>query len=101
MQAVRCGGVDLGWRRTRIRQQVRGVPRSRTNPITLGRLCAVAGVGDRYLESAFRAHRGQTPLQFVMARRLAYVRRSLLEPKPGDSVTRLAHDAGAFAETRA
>ena len=64
------------------------------DPITLGRLCAVAGVGDRYLESAFRAHRGQTPLQFVMARRLAQVRRSLLESKPGDSVTQIAHDAG-------
>jgi AraC-like DNA-binding protein len=64
------------------------------DPITLGCLCAVAGVGDRYLESAFRAHRGQTPLQFVTARRLAWVRRSLLESKPGDSVTQLAHNAG-------
>jgi AraC-like DNA-binding protein len=63
-------------------------------PITLGRLCAVAGVGDRYLESAFRAHRGQTPMQFVMARRLAAVRRNLLESAPGHSVTQLAHDAG-------
>jgi AraC-like DNA-binding protein len=65
-----------------------------TDAITLGRLCAVAGVGDRYLESAFRAYRGQTPLQFVMARRLAWVRRSLLESGPGESVTRLAYDAG-------
>ncbi len=64
------------------------------DPITLGRLCAVAGVGDRYLQSAFRAHRGQTPLQFVMARRLVWVRRSLLEPEPDDSVTQVAHDAG-------
>jgi AraC-like DNA-binding protein len=81
-----------------------GIQRTRTveewieahlaDAITLGRLCAVAGVGDRYLESAFRAHRGQTPLQFVMTRRLARVRRSLLESKPGDSVTQLAHDAG-------
>jgi AraC-like DNA-binding protein len=63
-------------------------------PITLGRLCDAAGVGDRHLESTFRLHRGQTPLQFVMARRLAWVRRSLLESKPGDSVTQLAHDAG-------
>ncbi len=63
-------------------------------PITLGRLCAVAGVGDRYLESCVPRHRGQTPLQFVMARRLAWVRRSLLESGPGDSVTQLAHDAG-------
>jgi len=63
-------------------------------PITLGRLCTVAGVGDRHLESAFRAYRGQTPLQFVMARRLAWMRRNLLASKAGDSVTQLAHDAG-------
>lgn len=62
--------------------------------ITLGRLCAVAGVGDRYLESAFRTHRGQTPMQFLMQRRLASVRRNLLDSKPGDSVTQVAHDAG-------
>ena len=64
------------------------------DPITLGRLCAVAGVGDRCLESAFRAHRGQTPLQFVTARRLAWVRRRLLEACAKDSVTQFAHDAG-------
>lgn len=64
------------------------------NPITLGSLCAVAGVGDRYLEHAFRRHRGQTPLEFVTARRLAWVRRRLLESRPGDSITQLAHDAG-------
>lgn len=63
-------------------------------PITLGRLCAVAGIGDRYLESSFRAHRGRTPMQFVLARRLAWVRRRLLEAQPGDSVTQIAHDAG-------
>lgn len=64
------------------------------DPITLGRLCAVAGVGDRHLESAFRAHRGQTPLQFVAARRLAWVRRNPLVSRAGDSVSQLAHDAG-------
>ncbi len=64
------------------------------DPITLGRLCAVAGVGDRCLESGFRAHRGQPPLQFVMDRRLARVRRNLLDAGPGNSVTELAHDAG-------
>jgi len=63
-------------------------------PITLGRLCAVAGVGDRWLESAFRAHRGQTPLGFVMARRLARARRCLLEATPEASITEVAHDAG-------
>ena len=64
------------------------------DPITLGRLCAVAGVGDRYLESAFRTHRGQTPMQFVAARRLACARRRLLESGPDESVTQLAFDAG-------
>ncbi|MFO1414184.1 MAG: AraC family transcriptional regulator [Burkholderiales bacterium] len=63
-------------------------------PITLGRLCAVADVGDRRLESAFRAHRGQTPLQFVAARRMAWVRRRLLAGHPATSVTQVAHDAG-------
>jgi AraC-like DNA-binding protein len=78
----------------RIRMVEEWIDAHLADPITLGRLCAVAGVGDRYLESAFRAHRGQTPLRFVVARRLAWVRRSLLESKPGESVTQLAHDAG-------
>jgi len=78
----------------RIRMVEEWIDAHLADPITLGRLCAVAGVGDRYLESAFRAHRGQTPLQFLMARRLARVRRSLLKCKSGDSVTQLAHDAG-------
>lgn len=63
-------------------------------PITLGRLCAVAGVGDRWLESAFRTYRGQTPLEFVMTRRLAWARHSLLDAMPGASVTQVAQDAG-------
>lgn len=63
-------------------------------PITLGRLCAVAGVGDRFLESAFRSHRGQTPMQFVTGRRLTWVRHRLLEARPGDTVTQVAHDGG-------
>jgi AraC-like DNA-binding protein len=78
----------------RIRMVEEWIEAHLAEPITLGRLCAVAGVGDRYLESAFRTHRGQTPLQFVVARRLAWVRRSLLDSRPGDSVTQLAHDAG-------
>ena len=78
----------------RIRMVEEWIDARLADPITLGHLCAVAGVGDRYLESAFRAHRGQTPLQFVVARRLAWVRRSLLDSRPGDSVTQLAHDAG-------
>jgi AraC-like DNA-binding protein len=62
--------------------------------ITLGGLCSVSGIGDRWLESAFRSHRGQTPLQFVTRRRLAWVRGCLLDAKPGESVTQIAHNAG-------
>jgi AraC-like DNA-binding protein len=87
-----CSTPALGIRRVR---RVEGwIEAHLADPITLGRLCAVAGVGDRHLESAFRAHRGQTPLQFVLGRRLAWVRRNLLESRPGDSVTQRAHDAG-------
>jgi AraC-like DNA-binding protein len=78
----------------RIRLVEEWIDANLASPITLGRLCTVAGIGDRYLEQAFRAHRGQTPLQFVTSRRLASVRRSLLEASRGDSVTSLAHDAG-------
>jgi AraC-like DNA-binding protein len=87
-----CSTPALGIRR--VRRVEDWIEAHLADPITLGRLCAVAGVGDRHLESASRAHRGQTPMQFVRARRLAWVRRSLLEARPGDSVTERAHDAG-------
>lgn len=78
----------------RVRRVEEWVDAHLVHPITLGDLCAVAGVGDRHLESAFRAHRGQAPMQFVTARRLAWVRHRLIEALPGDSVTQFAHDAG-------
>lgn len=65
-----------------------------SDPVTLGDLCDVAGVGERFLETAFRRHRGETPMQFLTGRRLAAVRRRLLEAPPGATVTRIAHDAG-------
>jgi len=81
----------LAIQRTRVVEE--RIDANLANPMTAGRLSVVAGVGDRRLEHVLRAHRGQTPLPFVMARRLAWVRRRLLEPGPGDSVTQLAHDA--------
>ena len=91
---ARPGSATPGLGIQRIRSVEAWIDAHLTTPITLGRLCAVAGVGDRWLESAFWSHRGQSPLQFVMSRRLAWVRRGLLDPKPGDTVTQLAHDAG-------
>jgi transcriptional regulator GlxA family with amidase domain len=63
-------------------------------PITLARLCAVAGVGDRWLEAAFRHWRQQTPTQFVSSRRMAAARRRLTGPTANAAVTRIAHDVG-------
>jgi AraC-like DNA-binding protein len=40
-------------------------------PITVGRLCEVAGVGDRALCKVFEAHRGMSPMRYVTERRLA------------------------------
>ena len=78
----------------RVRMVEEWVDAHLADPITLGRLCAGAGVGDRHLEAAFRAHRGHSPLQFVMARRLAHVRRNLLDSRACDTVTRIVHEAG-------
>jgi len=91
---VRTGTTTPALAVRRVRLVEEWVDAHAADPITLGRLCAVAGVGDRYLETAFRAQRGQTPMQFVAARRLARVRCRLLDAKPGDSVTRIAQDAG-------
>lgn len=46
-------------------------------PITVGRLCEVAGVGERTLQKAFESRRGLSPMRFVVERRLAAARRLL------------------------
>jgi transcriptional regulator GlxA family with amidase domain len=82
----------LGFRR--VRQVEEWVDAHLAAPITLGDLCAAAGVGDRWLESAFKRWRDQAPLEFVASRRLAATRRRLGDPLPGDTVARIALDAG-------
>ena len=59
-------------------------------PITLGRLCEIAGVGERALQKAFEPRRGMSPMRFVVERRLAAVRRLLESAGPGDGVTDVA-----------
>jgi AraC-like DNA-binding protein len=70
-------------------------------PITLGRLCEIAGVGERALQKAFEASRGVPPMRFVVERRLAQARRLLESAGPGDGVTdvavRLGFHLGRFA----
>jgi AraC-like DNA-binding protein len=62
--------------------------------ITLDRLCAVAGVGPRSLQKALLAARGQTPHEFVTARRLAEARRRLTGSSSPVRVSTVALDCG-------
>lgn len=63
-------------------------------PLTLGRLCKEAGVGDRTLQLDFQARRGMSPMRFVVERRLAAARRRIDSATPGDTVTSIALDTG-------
>jgi AraC-like DNA-binding protein len=63
-------------------------------PITIGQLCQVAGVGDRSLQNAFVQRRGTTPMRFVAERRLAVAHRRLLAATPIDSVSQIALEVG-------
>jgi AraC-like DNA-binding protein len=63
-------------------------------PITVGRLCQVAGVGERALQKAFESRRGMSPMRFVAERRLAAARRLLTAADPTHDVTRVAMGLG-------
>ena len=62
--------------------------------ITLDRLCAVAGVGPRSLQKALLAARGQTPHEFVTARRLTAARMRLESAFSPVRVSTVALDCG-------
>jgi AraC-like DNA-binding protein len=62
--------------------------------ITLDRLCALSGVGGRGLQKSVMALRGQSPLEWVTARRLAAARARLLKGTAGIEVSRVALDCG-------
>lgn len=59
-------------------------------PITLGRLCQVAGIGGRSLQLAFFARRGMSPMRFVTERRLRAARRELEDAGRRTSVSEVA-----------
>jgi len=63
-------------------------------PITLGRLCQVAGVGARCLQKTFECRRGTSPMRFVTERRLAAVYRRLINAPEGATVTNIALECG-------
>jgi AraC-like DNA-binding protein len=59
-------------------------------PISIGTLCAVAGVGERALQKGFKVRRGMSPMRFVMERRLAQARRELEMARGAENVTYIA-----------
>lgn len=63
-------------------------------PITLGRLCQVAGVGARCLQKTFESRRGMSPMRFVAERRLAAAHQRLIHAAPDASVTHVALELG-------
>lgn len=63
-------------------------------PLTLGRLCAQAGVGARSLQLAFESRRGMSPLRFVSERRFTAAHRRLMRAAPSQTVTSVALDCG-------
>jgi AraC-like DNA-binding protein len=63
-------------------------------PITLGLLCKIAGVGDRCLQKTFELRRGATPMRFVTERRLAAARLRLAFAEGSDTVTSIATALG-------
>jgi len=62
--------------------------------ITLDRLCAVTGISARALQKIVLSARGQTPLEYVSARRLAAVRKQLEQGTPRQGVSSVAFDCG-------
>jgi AraC-like DNA-binding protein len=80
--------------RLRIEQLERWVDAHLDESITLGRLCAVSGTGGRTLQKSVMALRGQSPLEWVNARRLAAARARLLNGRDGTTISDVALDCG-------
>ncbi|MFN0186108.1 MAG: helix-turn-helix domain-containing protein [Aquabacterium sp.] len=56
-------------------------------PITMGMLCRIAGVGERCLQKSFLYRRGIPPMRFVAERRLLAAHQWLADASRGRSVT--------------
>jgi AraC-like DNA-binding protein len=63
-------------------------------PITLERLARLADASPRSVQRSFMLRWGQTPMQYVAARRLAAVHERLQAPGPNLTVARAAMDCG-------
>jgi AraC-like DNA-binding protein len=80
--------------RRRIEWLERWVDTHLDETITLDRLCAVTGTGGRALQKSVMALRGQSPLEWVNARRLAAARARLLKGLGGIGISSVALDCG-------
>jgi AraC-like DNA-binding protein len=63
-------------------------------PLYLADLARAAGTCVRTLQRAFRAHSGQSPMQFIHEVRMAMARRKLLDPFEGTTVSSIARSCG-------
>jgi AraC-like DNA-binding protein len=63
-------------------------------PLTLGLLCQVAGVGARSLQKSFECRRGVSPMRWVMERRLVAAHHHLADATRATTVTRTAVQLG-------
>jgi AraC-like DNA-binding protein len=87
-RVISTAGID------RVRQLERWIDAHLDEDLSLDRLCAVAGVRWRALQTSLLLVRGMTPLEFVASRRLAAAR-ALLESSAADlTVSRTAMDCG-------
>ncbi|MBV8602839.1 MAG: AraC family transcriptional regulator [Candidatus Eremiobacteraeota bacterium] len=64
--------------------------------ISVAELCLVAGANERTLQRGFLETYGLTPKAYVVSRRLDLVRRQLLAPSEGTTVTAAATSVGFF-----
>jgi AraC-like DNA-binding protein len=78
----------------RLERLERWVDAHLAEPITLDRLSAFSGVGGRVLQKSVMALRGQSPLEWITARRLAAARAQLLERPADVAISRVALDCG-------
>jgi AraC-like DNA-binding protein len=78
----------------RIERLERWVDAHLDETLTLDRLCAVSGTGGRALQKSVMTLRGQSPLEWVNARRLAAARAQLLKGPGRVAVSSVALDCG-------
>jgi AraC-like DNA-binding protein len=63
-------------------------------PVDMHVLSTVTGHSTGSIYRSFRRHRDYTPMQFLRSVRMGLARGKLLNPVPGDTVTKTAHECG-------